>query len=159
MKRIIYLAVFTLALAVCSVSVQAQVRNPRDIHIGEGLDDGGPVPEPAPAPDPKKPYRMVEQMPIFKGDLNEYLTKNLKYPAGLDVPGGKARTILQFVVTEKGFVKEIEVRRSSGYPKCDEEALRVLEPMKKKSLWTPGKQSGKSVAVFFSLPVAFDFNK
>jgi hypothetical protein len=29
-------------------------------------------------------------MPRLKGDLNAYLSKNLKYPAAQDIPGGKS---------------------------------------------------------------------
>jgi protein TonB len=35
---------------------------------------------------------------------------------------------------------------------CDEEAVRVIKAMPK---WNPGKQNGKAVRVYFTLPVTY----
>ena len=112
--------------------------------------------EVAPPFDPNKPLRYVEQMPMFKGDLPAYVTKHLKYPAEVDLPDGKGRTFVQFVVTKSGLIRDIEIIRKSGCPKCDLEAVRVLQPMTTKIMWKAGRLHGKNVDVFYTIPVIFD---
>jgi protein TonB len=159
MKRIIYLATFTIALATGSQHAQAQIQESSP-YIISGDPNG--VIEPPPdhsVMDPTKPHRIVDQMPQFKGSLLAFIARNLKYPVEKDTPKGQIRPVIQFVVTQKGMIRDIEVVRSSGLTKYDKEAMRVFEPMKKKAFWTPGQQGGKKVAVFFTIPVVFDFTK
>lgn len=144
-----------LAAGVLTTRVNAQQRRP-DTTV---MEPNGFIEAPNLLPsnvDPKTPHRIVEQMPAFKGDLITYLARNLKYPAEPDLPVGKARTIVQFIVRENGLIRDIELVRSSGYPKCDEAAVRVLQPMVKKVFWTPGRLRDKAVSVFFTLPITFD---
>ncbi len=87
-------------------------------------------------------------MPEFIGNMQEWLGKHLVYPK-TDEEG---RVIVQFIVRSDGSVIKPEIIRSSGSSALDGEALRVVKAMPK---WKPGKQQGKAVNVYFSMPVTF----
>lgn len=103
-------------------------------------------------------YNMVEQMPQFPGgeeELMKFVAANLQYPAVAQELGIQGRVIIRFVVTKDGEVTDVEVMRGLD-PTCDKEALRVVKAMPK---WIPGKQNGKNVPVYFTLPVLFQMTK
>jgi TonB family protein len=106
--------------------------------------------QPTPAP-----MRIVESMPRFKGDLAEFLSKNLSYPEAARVKGIEGRSIVEFVVEPSGLVDGIKIVRTSGSGTLDSEALRVMQMMRLFPYWTPGRQQGKPAAVFFTMPIAF----
>ncbi|MFN3940550.1 MAG: energy transducer TonB, partial [Chitinophagales bacterium] len=96
----------------------------------------------------------VEEMPTFPGGdkaLYEYLAKNIKYPAVAKDNGIEGKVYIKFVVNEDGSVSQVSLARGIGGG-CDEEAMRVVSGMPK---WTPGKQRGKNVKVWYTLPVYF----
>jgi protein TonB len=59
--------------------------------------------------------------------------------------------VVKFVVNEDGHISEVQVVRGIGGG-CDEEAKRVVQAM---PAWKPGKQNGKAVKVYFTLPIQF----
>ena len=64
-------------------------------------------------------------------------------------------TVLQFVVSETGAVKDVRVVRDIGAG-CGDAALTVVEAMNNlPQKWTPGKQRGRAVKVLYTLPVKF----
>ncbi|MCF8449528.1 MAG: energy transducer TonB [Taibaiella sp.] len=100
---------------------------------------------------PLEPRRIVEQMPVFSGNLDDYLSTHVRYPevARQNVIEGKV--VIEFVVNEDGAVANARVVRSIGGG-CDEEALRVIAGM---PAWKPGKQNGIPVKVYFNVAVRF----
>jgi TonB family protein len=104
----------------------------------------------APAPRPEI-FTMVEQMPEFPGDINKYLSTNLRYPAEAAQKDIQGRVVVRFIVQEDGSIDQATVVRGIGGG-CDEEALRVVKAMPR---WKPGKQNGKPVKVYFTLPISF----
>jgi len=54
-------------------------------------------------------------------------------------------------VRKDGSVSDLKVLKGIGFG-CDEETVRVLGSMPK---WNPGKQNGKPVSVYFTIPVNF----
>lgn len=101
--------------------------------------------------DSTKIYAHVEQQPEFPGDteaLLAFLDATLQYPIDVDAEG---KVILRFIVTKDGTIDQAKVVRGV-HPLLDAEALRVVKLMPK---WIPGKQRGKPVPVWFTLPVAF----
>lgn len=84
-----------------------------------------------------------------------YLSKNIVYPAQAVTEKIEGRVLLQFVVSKRGRIKDVEVVKSA-HPLLDAEAVRVLERMPR---WVPGQKDGKPVNVKFSLPVTFKLNK
>lgn len=83
--------------------------------------------------------------------MNEYLSKNIRYPQIAIETYTQGRVICQFVVGKDGSVEDIEIVRSVD-PSLDKEALRVIKSMPK---WMPGMQNGKPVKVRMTLPVNF----
>ncbi len=104
------------------------------------------------APAPPQIFKFVEQMPAFNGDLQVYLRDHLRYPDDARESGAEGRSIIQFVVNEDGSISGVEVVRSAGSSSLDAEAKRVVSGMPH---WKPGKQQGKAVKVYFTLPVTF----
>ena len=58
---------------------------------------------------------------------------------------------LTFVVSTDGSISETKVVKGLAGG-CSEEALRVIKLMPK---WKPGKQNGRPVPVYFTIPVTF----
>lgn len=103
-------------------------------------------------------YTMVEQMPKYLGGDNammEYIGSNLKYPESAAKENVEGRVVLRFVVAKSGEIKDITVLRSLD-SRCDAEAMRVVSEMPK---WTPGKQNGKEVDVYYTLPILYKLQK
>ena len=99
-----------------------------------------------------KVFTSVEQMPQFPGGdaaLLRYIGSHLQYPAMAQEQGIQGKCVLQFVVTKTGSVGEVKVVRSLS-PDCDNEAKRVVRGLPK---FTPGKQNGQAVNVWYTLPV------
>ncbi len=97
-------------------------------------------------------YTYTDEMPAFNGDLNNYLVSELKYPDAARNANVEGRAVVQFIVTDAGIVKGAEIVRSSGSEVLDAEALRAVNAM---PAWKPGKDGGKPVNVYFTLPVTF----
>lgn len=102
----------------------------------------------------EKPFEVVEQPPAFPGgmaELMKYLSKNIKYPTIAQENGIKGRVILRFVVSPTGDISEVQVLKGVD-PSLDKEAIRVVKSMPR---WIPGKQQGRAVPVYYTLPVTF----
>lgn len=105
------------------------------------------------APPPPEVFKYVEQMPEASYDVNEYITKNLKYPPDFALENHGARIIVNFTVLEDGTIANPKIVGSKRHiPSVEQAALDVVGSMPK---WKPGKQNGKAVKVDFSIPVVF----
>ena len=98
-------------------------------------------------------YRSVEQMPEFPGGavaLMRYIDSQVQIP---QIPEKitNGRVVVQFVVQSDGSIGEVKVVRSV-HPDYDQEAIRVVKSLPK---FTPGRQNGQAVAVWYTLPVVF----
>ena len=127
-------------------------------HIGLPGDISGTIEAPkittgivTPPVTDTKPFTVVEQMPEFQGDMVAYLSKQLIYPPLARDNNIQGKVFIQFVVNEDGSVSNAKVIRGIGSG-CDAEALRVVNSMPK---WKPGKQNGKAVKVYYTLPIRF----
>lgn len=106
----------------------------------------------------EKPFTTVEQMPQFPGgedELMRFILGNLRYPSVAKEVGIEGRVIIRFVVSKTGDVTNVEILRGLD-PSCDKEALRVVKMMPN---WIPGKQNGRSVPVYFTLPIVYRLQK
>jgi TonB family protein len=93
----------------------------------------------------------AEQMAEFPGDLNEYLAKNIQYPALAKENKIEGKVIIQFIITKDGKITNAEVIKKAGWG-LDQEAQRVIRNMPN---WTPAKQNGKPVNLRYTLPIHF----
>jgi len=94
----------------------------------------------------------VPEFPGGQKALFEYLASNVRYEDlvwDADITG---RVVVQFLVQADGSITDIEVVRSLGYPKLDEEAVRVISEMPK---WVWKHDPGDSAPMRYTVPVNF----
>ena len=132
-----------------------------DSKNGMNIDDlkdnqraGGdqvPVKEEEKAPEV---HTIVEQMPVFPGGeaaLLAYLAQHLKYPQKAIRDSVQGVVLLRFVVLENGSIGDVQIIKSLE-SHCDAEAKRVVKSLPR---FIPGKQQGKAVRVWYTLPIRF----
>jgi periplasmic protein TonB len=99
-------------------------------------------------------YIAVEEMPTFPGGdkaLHESLYRNLRYPEEAYNNNIEGKVLIRFVITKEGAVTNVTVLRSADV-NLDKAALDAVKKLPK---FNPGKQGGKPVAVWFTLPIVF----
>ena len=99
-------------------------------------------------------FIVVEQMPQFPGGddaLRKFLSSHINYPPMAAENNVQGKVILQFVVEKDGKVGEVKLARSVDKD-LDKEAIRVVKSLPK---FTPGRQNGQAVRVWYTLPVTF----
>lgn len=99
-------------------------------------------------------FIVVEEMPKFPGGdqaLFKHLYENLKYPPEAKAEGVQGKVILRFVITAEGKVADVTIVRGV-HPLLDQEAVRVMNTVPD---WIPGKQGGRTVDVYYSVPINF----
>ena len=104
--------------------------------------------------EPEKIFTSVEQMPQFPGGeaaLMKFLSSHINYPPMAAENNVQGRVVVQFVVEKDGKVGEVKVARSVDKD-LDREAVRVVKSLPK---FTPGRQNGQAVSVWYTLPVTF----
>lgn len=110
-------------------------------------------PDPVTSPE-EKPRLIVKEMPSFPGGeaaLLQYVSECIRYPEEALINGIQGTVILRFVVSSTGDIKDVELIRSVN-PLLDDEAIKVISEMPR---WKPGKQDGRPVPVYFTIPVVF----
>lgn len=104
------------------------------------------------------PFITVEDMPVFPGGesaMQKFVADNLKYPESAQKTGVQGRVTVRFIVGKTGDISDVRVIRGID-PECDAEAVRMIQSMPK---WTPGKQNGIAVPVYFTLPIVYRLKK
>ena len=95
-----------------------------------------------------------EQLPVFPGGehaLLAYVAQHLKYPEQAIRDRVQGIVQLRFVVLENGSIGDVQIIKSLG-PHCDAEAKRVVKSLPR---FIPGKQGGKAVRVWYTIPIRF----
>ncbi len=95
-----------------------------------------------------------EQMPVFPGGehaLLAYVAQHLKYPEQAIRDRVQGVVQLRFVVLENGRIGDVQIIKSLE-PHCDAEAKRVVKSLPR---FIPGKQGGKAVRVWYTIPIRF----
>jgi protein TonB len=101
-----------------------------------------------------EPFIVVEEMPEFPGGISallKYIYENIKYPEIAKENNMQGRVVVKFCVTSKGGIDMVSIFKGVD-PELDAEAIRVVKTL---PLFKPGKQGGKPVPVWFSLPITF----
>lgn len=96
----------------------------------------------------------VEQQPEFPGGqtaLMKWLDNNIRYPETAKANGVQGRVIVKFIVEKDGSISKATV------VSCVDKALglEAVRVIKKMPLWSPGKNNGKPVRSYFTLPLTF----
>ncbi len=110
--------------------------------------DAGIVAKPEPI------HTAVEVMPSFPGGEEEmlaFIRKSIVYPKVAKENGIEGKVYIQFVVSAKGTISDVVVKKNPNQFLSDE-AVRVVKMMPP---WIPGKQNGKSVPTYFMIPIDF----
>ena len=97
-------------------------------------------------------YKQVEQMPSYPGGnaaLLQDVSNNLQWPE--DACCTQGRVVVQFVITKDGSLGTIKVVRSLS-PEFDQAAINAVKRLKK---FNPGRQNGKPVNVWYTMPITF----
>jgi len=137
------------------------------------------IPEPLPKTERKEDVpdiiSFAEEMPLFPGcddvtnqeekrkcstkKLYEYIYSNIKYPKIAQESSIEGKVTLRFVVDKTGNISKVNILRDIGGG-CGQAALKAIEKMKNMSKkWIPGKQAGRPVSVWFTLPVVFELSQ
>ena len=100
-----------------------------------------------------KVYKFIQRVPQFRGDLNGYMLRNLRYPDSARARGIEGRVLVSFVVDARGHVDSVHVK-DSVHPLLDAEAVRVVRKMPR---WVPGlnKPDNRRIITYMTLPVTF----
>ena len=120
-------------------------------HIDEVVVEENKPAEEAPK---NQIFQAVEQMPQFPGGeaaLLKYLASHINYPPMAAEKNIQGKVTVQFVVDKTGKVGEVKVVRSVD-KELDMEAIRVCKSLPK---FTPGRQNGQAVSVWYTLPIYF----
>lgn len=99
-------------------------------------------------------YVAVEQQGEFPGGqaaLMKWLCANVRYPEAAQANDIQGRVLVKFVIEKDGCITNVKIAK--GVDKdLDLEAKWVVSKMPR---WTPGKNNGKPVRSYFTLPVTF----
>ena len=100
----------------------------------------------------------VESQPYYPGGedaMYRFLNTNIRYPSAASRANIQGRVTLQFIVEKDGTVSSPKVLKGIGFG-ADEEAVRVVSSMPQ---WTPGMQNGRSVRVYYTIPIMFTLSE
>ena len=101
---------------------------------------------PAPAPAPK----------VIPASAVQYLEPiSLEYPRLSKRNGEAGRVLIRVYIDEAGVAKNLQVNRSSGYPRLDEAALAAIQ----KARFRPYTENGQPVAGWAFIPLEFELEK
>ncbi len=97
----------------------------------------------------------MEKMQCANQALMQFIIDNLKYPKAAKAAKLEGTTMVKFVVSKEGTIKDIEVKDTPS-PEMGEEAVRVLNLMNEQNLnWVAGLVDGKKIDVQLMLPFKF----
>jgi protein TonB len=103
------------------------------------------------------PVTFVEEEAEFPGGFSEmgkFINDNIDYPQEAMDLGIKGRVTVRFVVEKTGEVSNVSVAIPlAGCKACDRAAVKVIEKMPS---WTPGKNGGRAVRTWVTLPIKFE---
>ena len=102
-------------------------------------------------------YHVVEEMPEFPGGfkaLRDFIDNKIQYPAEAQKVKTQGRVIVQIIIDKNGSATQPKVIKSVS-SSLDKEALRIIKMLPK---WKPGKLRGKTVAVYYIIPITFKLN-
>jgi hypothetical protein len=101
---------------------------------------------------PGEVFRFVEQMPEAPYNVAAYMEANIVPPPN-DAASYHYRVTVQFIIDETGKITNPIALNAGRVPFAfKDEAIRVVKSMPD---WKPGKQNGRAVKVYYTLPVNF----
>ncbi|WP_139921815.1 energy transducer TonB [Hymenobacter sp. DG01] len=104
------------------------------------------------------PCYEFEVMPSFPGGqqaLLQYIGQNTRYPGKALRRGVEGKVFVKFVVDTTGVVSNVRIDKGVD-PLLDTEAVHVVKNLPR---FEPGRQDGRPVPVYFTVPITFSINK
>lgn len=99
---------------------------------------------------------VVEEQASFPGGMEAmrtYLQQNIVVPTAVKEGKITGKCYLKFVISQSGNVSNVRILKGvTDCPECDSEAFRVVKAMPD---WIPGKNNGKVVNQWYTLPIKF----
>jgi protein TonB len=140
-----------------------------DTKAGDKTQDGSDENFDPPQPNDDKPKEIddkpepietfVEEEADFPGgaaEMAKFINENIDYPQEAIDLGIKGRVTVRFVVEKDGRVSNVSVAGPlAGCKACDKAAVQVVEKMPP---WTAGKNGGRAVRTWVTLPIKFEVN-
>jgi protein TonB len=130
---------------------QAQIEVRNETVVEEVVQVAAEVQEAEPE---QEVFYVVEESPMFPGgdaEIQKYIGENVIYPEVAKENNVQGRVVLKFCVTETGGVDLVSVLKGVD-PELDAEVVRVVKTLPK---FKPGKQGGKPVRVWYTIPILF----
>lgn len=106
-------------------------------------------------PPQQAPLQFVEQMPVFDGNLDQFLAEHIHYPDSSRDGDQQGRVVVEFIVLPSGLIRGPRVVRSATFPLLDWEAMRLVRIWEASPHWKPGRQADTAVPVRYVLPITF----
>ena len=101
----------------------------------------------------------VEEEADFPGgfaEMAKFINENIDYPQEAIDLGIKGRVTVRFVVEKDGRISNVSIATPlPGCKACDKAAQKVVEKMPS---WKAGKNGGRAVRTWVTLPVKFEVN-
>ncbi|WP_124635630.1 hypothetical protein [Taibaiella sp. KBW10] len=108
-------------------------------------------------------FRSVEEAPRAGYEWQDYIVKNLKLP---EIAKGRqydCKFYIQYIVEKDGSISNVKYQQFANKNEqipldevlvtaLKESAIKVVSDM---PAWTPGKQNGKAVRTYFTVPISF----
>jgi TonB family protein len=104
----------------------------------------------------EKVFDVVDQSPEFPdGNVLKFVAENIFYPVKAQENKMEGKVTVKFVIKSDGSIDNVRILRGVS-ESLDNEAIRIVKAMPK---WIPGRQNGKAVNVYFTLPIDFKLQK
>lgn len=140
-----------------------------DTKAGDKTQDGSDENFDPPQPNDDKPKEIEDKpepietfveeeadFPGGAGEMAKFINENIDYPQEAIDLGIKGRVTVRFVVEKDGRVSNVSVAGPlAGCKACDKAAVQVVEKMPP---WTAGKNGGRAVRTWVTLPIKFEVN-
>lgn len=106
----------------------------------------------------------VDKGAEFDGDINTYISENMKYPKEAMENGIEGRVVIGFKIDEDGYVKDPQVltenySNANGVSVSDIKqgilATAAMDVIQKMPRWTPAEKDGNKVVVYYQQPFTF----
>lgn len=116
---------------------------------------------PAAVEDKDPVYRTVEDIPRAGYDWNDYMVKNVKFPEAAIGKEINCRVYVQFIIEKDGKPSNASIMAFSNKEGVVPEELRhafeaaAVKVVSDMPAWQPGKQNGKAVRCYFTVPISF----
>jgi len=105
----------------------------------------------------QEPFFTVQEMPEPTGGISglyKYIAENTRYPLNARDNNIQGKVYVRFCVTAKGTIEQVSIAKGVDSD-LDSEAMRIVKTFPP---FKPGKQDGKPVPVWYTVPIIFQLN-